>query len=211
MSNKNKKSSTALANSFFIIVLILIGIAACAAIFYYVFGSIQKSFNLSGSNQKSKVGYTAKNCLGDECLSVRGLSFPAAKISQNVRFALIRALDENYKEYTLYKRVVEKFGPIRPFIMIVRAKEKQTVMLKAVFDKYILDIPENTYLLRDMKIPNNKSTVCRFGSDTELASIDLFQNELMPLVGDYEDITSVFSDIVKMSSEKYLPAFDRCN
>lgn len=205
------RNNAAVSNMFFVAMLVIIGIAALATIFYFVLNSFQKTFDSLGSNQKTKTGYTAENCLTDECLSIRDLKFPVAKISQNIRYALIRALDGEYKKYATYKRVIEKLGPRRPFIMIARSQEEQTVVVKALFDKYLLDIPENTYLIRDINLAKDFQGNCRLAAEMEFASADLYRSELLPLVGDYKDITLVFSSIVKTSSERYLPAFDSCN
>lgn len=211
MGSKNKGNTRTFTSIFFVIVLIFVGIATCAALFFYIIGSIQKIFTHSQNVQKDKSGLTAKNCLADACLLVDGLNFPVGKINQDTRYTLIRALDQEYKKYATYKGIVEKFGSRRPFIMALRSEEEQTIKIKSLFDKYLLDIPENTYLVRDLNIPKDFREACRMAADVENTSNKLYENDLLPQVKKYEDIGYVFSNIMKTSSERYLPAFDHCD
>jgi hypothetical protein len=150
------------------------------------------------------------NCLADECLAVDGLDYPVGTLSDAAKQALSDALDDEYKAWATYGAVMEKFGNIRPFIMISRAEEQHISSLKGLFEKYGLTIPENSYVSR-VSAPATLAAACQIGVDAEIANAKLYQEQLLPAVTAYPDITQVFTNLMNASQDKHLLAFDRCN
>jgi len=161
--------------------------------------------NRDGSNQPNR-----ENCLADDCLLVDDLEYPAGELPKRVQQALDEAINDEYKALTTYQTVVEKFGNIRPFSMIIGAEEQHIASLKAVFDKYGLEVPENTWT-DTVSTPATLKEACQIGVDAEIANAALYNEKLLPAVKDYEDITSVFINLMNASQQKHLPAFDKCN
>jgi hypothetical protein len=150
------------------------------------------------------------NCLSDECLLVEDLEFPVGGLTDTVVAALSDALEDEYKAYATYEAVINKFGSTRPFSMIIGAEEQHIASLKAVFDKYGLEVPENIWV-GSIEAPESLQAACQTGVEAEIANASLYKDNLLPAVSDYEDITSVFTNLMNASQQKHLPAFERCN
>lgn len=152
---------------------------------------------------------TATSCVGDECLQIENLDYPTGTLPEKVTSTLTRALDDEYKAQATYDAVISTFGDIRPFIMIVRAEEQHIAALKSIFDKYGISIPENPYV--NVSVPETIQQACQTGVDAEIENVRLYKEDLLPVVSDYPDITTVFTNLMRASEEKHLPAFERCN
>lgn len=155
-------------------------------------------------------GIDRGNCLGDDCLLVEDLDYPAGELSNDAKNALDEAIADEYKARATYEAVMEKFGTVRPFSMIIGAEEQHIASLKTIYDKYGLDAPTDTAtpLLSGV---TTLQQACQAGVDAEIANADLYKSQLLPAVSDYEDIKAVFTNLMNASQEKHLPAFERCN
>ncbi len=150
------------------------------------------------------------NCISDDCLLVNDLEYPAGELSEEVQSALETAINDEYKALSTYEAVIAKFGMVRPFSMIKSAEEQHIASLKAIFYKYDLRVPENTWATK-VTAPNTLKEACQTGVDAEISNASLYKDKLLPTVKEYEDITIVFTNLMNASQEKHLPAFERCN
>lgn len=153
---------------------------------------------------------TATDCVGDSCLEVPDLEYPAGQLPATVSAAVKSAIDDEYKAFTAYDATIAKLGSIRPFSMIIRAEESHIAQLKAVLDKYGETIPENPYIGK-ITAESTKQAACQVGVDAEIANVALYRDELIPAVTAYPDITAVFNSLMNASNEKHLPSFENCN
>ena len=94
--------------------------------------------------------------------------------------------------------------------MIKGAEEQHIASLKAIYDKYDLKVPANTWSTK-VSLPKTLQEACQVGVDAEIANAALYKDKLLPVVSDYPDITAVFTSLMNASEQKHLPAFDRCN
>lgn len=175
--------------------------------------SIQSNLQKNGKNQnKNSNGgnYNKQNCLADDCLAVNDLEYPVASLPDSVQQALDEAINDEYKALATYQVVIQKFGSVRPFSMIKGAEEQHIASIKAIYDKYGLTVPTNTYL-GNVEVPDTLQQACQVGVDAEIANAFLYQDNLLPVVEEYEDITLVFTNLMNASQQKHLPAFERCN
>jgi hypothetical protein len=150
------------------------------------------------------------NCLADECLMVENLEYPVAELDEAVVGVLNEAIEDEYKALTLYQKVTDKLGMVRPFSMIMGAEEQHIASLKAIFDKYGLEIPKNNWAGK-ITVPNTLKESCQLGVEAEIANASLYKEKLLPLVSSHEDITLVFTSLMNASEQKHLPAFEKCN
>lgn len=150
------------------------------------------------------------NCLADDCLKVEDLEYPAGDLPVQVQSALHEAINDEYKALSTYEAVMTKFGTVRPFSMIKGAEEQHISSLKAIYDKYGLKVPENTWPSK-VSVPATIQEACQIGVEAEIANAALYKDKLLPAVKGYEDIFSVFTNLMNASEQKHLPAFDRCN
>ena len=165
----------------------------------------------SGSGNQTQGGQPNRgNCLADDCLLVDNLEYPAGELSADVQKALDEAINDEYKALSVYEAVITKFGAVRPFSMIKGAEEQHIASLKAVYDKYGLEVPENTWPSK-ITAPVSLQEACQVGVDAEIANAALYKDELLPAVQEHEDIVAVFTNLMNASEQKHLPAFDRCN
>jgi len=174
-----------------------------------VFWAIKPIENKQTSNQNQNE-VNRQNCLADDCLLVDNLNYPAGELSQSAKDALDEAINDEYKALSIYEAVISKLGSVRPFSMIKGAEEQHIASLKAIYDKYGLIVPKNT-LSGKVTAPATLKEACQTGVEAEIANASLYREKLLPAVKDYEDITSVFVNLMNASQEKHLAAFERCN
>lgn len=132
---------------------------------------------------------------------------PTEEISDSEIEALGIALNDEYKARALYKKVLEKFGDVKPFSNIINAETTHANELIALYEKYDLIVPEDDW---QDKVPEFDSVAlaCEAGVQAEIENADLY-DELFAKV-DNQDIIAVFTSLRDASRDKHLPAFQRC-
>lgn len=189
------------------------------SLFLLIFGLTVGYFvNLTFKTSKERVSMqentqstiTKNNCIADQCLLIDGVDFPAGSLSDLIVQSLIDGLNDEYKAYATYKAVMDTYGNIRPFVMIARSEQQHINALLGLFEKYGITIPDNQYI-DSIKIPGSIAESCKLGVAGEIENIKLYKEKLLPLVKDYPDITQVYTNLMKASEEKHLPAFERCD
>lgn len=161
-----------------------------------------------GVGKQGEQKFDVKNCVAEDCLLVEDLQYPAGELTEETKNALVTAIQDEYKAHATYEAVIAKFGLVRPFSMIIRSEEQHISALKALFDKYGIEVPADTVTA---KAPATLQQACQTGVDAEVANAALYKDELLPSVSNYPDITAVFTNLMNASQEKHLPAFERCN
>ncbi len=169
-----------------------------------------KPINNKQTTNQNQNTVNRQNCLADDCLLVDDLNYPVGELSQSAKDALNEAINDEYKALSTYEAVITKLGSVRPFSMIKGAEEQHIASLKAVYDKYGLIVPKNT-LSGKVTVPATLKEACQVGVEAEIANASLYRDKLLPAVKDYEDITSVFINLMDASQEKHLSAFEKCN
>ena len=191
------------------VIILIIGLTAGYAIASFTKNSSSKlSQNQNGFGQRENLNKS--NCLGDECLVVNNFDYPVDNLSKQAKEALVEAINDEYKAHALYERIIEKFGFVKPFSMIIRAEEQHISSLKSLFDKYGLEIPKNDWAGK-VSVEGTLQQECQAGVDAEIANAKLYKDKLLSMVSEYEDIYWVFTNLMNASQEKHLVAFERCN
>ncbi|MCJ7827950.1 hypothetical protein MUP65_02280 [Patescibacteria group bacterium] len=155
------------------------------------------------------IDYTAADCLADECLLVEDLSYPVGQLTVEAEEALLMALDDEYKAWAMYDQTISLLGQAGPFVMIRRAEEQHISSLKALFDKYGVEIPTNLWLGKSL-VSNGYADMCHQGVEAEIANVALYQERLLPVIEDYPDLMTVFTNLMTASRDRHLPAFEKC-
>lgn len=121
--------------------------------------------------------------------------------------ALLMALDDEYKAWSVYDQVIADFGEVRPFTQIQRAEENHIAALVTLFDRYELDVPANEW---PGHVPtfDSLAAACDAGVQAEIDNAALY-DELFSMV-DNPDIIQVLTSLQQASQTKHLPAFERC-
>ncbi|MBW3015598.1 DUF2202 domain-containing protein [Candidatus Woesearchaeota archaeon] len=135
------------------------------------------------------------------------LDFPYEEISDSEIEALSLAINDEYKARATYRKVIVKFGSVRPFANIMKAEEIHINELKNIYEKYGLTIPEDEWY---EVVPEFDSLgeACKAGVEAEVENAALY-DELFSKV-DNQDITAVFTALRDASKNNHLPAFARC-
>ena len=131
----------------------------------------------------------------------------AGDLTESEVDALLMALDDEYKAWSVYDEVIDDFGAVRPFTNIQRAEEKHIAALVTLFDRYGLDVPENEW-------PGNVPTfsslgeACEAGVQAEIDNAALY-DQLFSMV-ENQTVIRVFTSLQQASQTKHLVAFQRC-
>ena len=129
-------------------------------------------------------------------------------MSENLKNALIEAINDEYRARATYRTVISKFGEIRPFINIVEAEGRHIDALLPLFTKYNVAVPEDDW---DSRIEPLSSILdaCRLGVEAEIENAAMY-NRLLDSTKEYPDVQQVLMQLQRASAENHLPAFQRC-
>lgn len=120
---------------------------------------------------------------------------------------LLLALNDEYLATATYEQVNRDFNDPRPFVNIVEAEKRHAEMLKALFSKYGLAIPENPWT---GSVPKFESVAeaCQAGVQGEIVNRDLYTRLFKST--ERKDIIDIYRYLQRASEENHLPAFERC-
>ncbi|MGJ0452977.1 MAG: ferritin-like domain-containing protein [Methylocystis sp.] len=121
--------------------------------------------------------------------------------------ALSEALDDEYKARATYRKVIERFGPVRPFVNIVEAEDRHVAAFLAQFRRLGATPPEDTWAPR-VKAPESVEQACTDAVQAEIEN-DAMYSRLLEQVTDAQ-AHSVMLRLQDASRNQHLPAFRRC-
>lgn len=150
---------------------------------------------------------TASNCIADQCLQVPSVSYPVSGLSDSAKQAMNQAIDNEYKLHAYYQAAISKFGDQRPFAMIVGAESQHIAVLGALYDKYGLSLPTDSWAAQTYDFttfPAACSTALGYEK-----GIQTLYDGLVPQVTSYADITQVMTNI-KDATPSHISAFQKC-
>ncbi|WP_176083214.1 DUF2202 domain-containing protein [Martelella sp. HB161492] len=127
--------------------------------------------------------------------------------------ALNRALADEYHAEAFYAAVIDAYGPVRPFTNIIEAERTHSAEVSALMEAYGIPVPANEQLGAEeivSAVPASLAAACAIGVQAEIDNAALYDNELLPAVASYPDITTVLTALRDASETKHLPAFSRC-
>ncbi len=121
--------------------------------------------------------------------------------------ALREALEDEYRARATYRKVIEAFGPVQPFANIVEAEERHANALLALFARYGVEPPRDSWPER-VAAPKTIGEACRAGVEAEIENGAMYER-LLARVRDPAAAT-VMRRLQQASQERHLPAFRRC-
>jgi len=119
---------------------------------------------------------------------------------------LNQALKDEIKARDTYYKIIEKFGPVRPFVNIVEAEQRHIEMLLPLYEKYAIPLPDEQDPDR-LVIPETLESACQLGVEGELENIALY--ERLIAATDLPDFIDVLRRLQAASRDHHLPAFQR--
>jgi rubrerythrin len=121
--------------------------------------------------------------------------------------ALSEALDDEYKARATYRKVIECFGPVRPFVNIVEAEDRHVAALLAQFRRLGATPPDDAWATR-VKAPDSVGQACAEAVQAEIENDGIY-SRLLQQVTD-EQVRLVMLRLQDASRNHHLPAFRRC-
>lgn len=124
-----------------------------------------------------------------------------------VHQALLEALDDEYKARATYAAVIDRFGPVRPFVNIIQSEQRHINALQMLLRQRGYAIPIDPYGGR-VKAPDTLEQACAQGVQAEVENAALYDRLNRQAAHDAEVVT-VFANLQRASQENHLPAFRR--
>jgi hypothetical protein len=120
--------------------------------------------------------------------------------------ALCEALDDEYKARAAYRKVIERFGPVRPFSNIVESEERHIATLLAQFRRLGATPPEDRWPGR-VEAPASLEQACSEAARAEIDN-DAMYSRLLDKATDAA-ARDVLMRLQDASRNRHLPAFRR--
>lgn len=128
----------------------------------------------------------------------------------NTRLAdiLDEAFLDEVRARDIYRKIIENFGPVRPFINIVEAEQRHMELLSPLYEKYGISLPAEPDASR-LAAPETLQQACQMGVTGELENIAMYDRLIAAT--DLPDVIDVLQRLQAASRDHHLPAFQRCS
>ena len=130
-------------------------------------------------------------------------------LTPEVRAALERSLQDEYRAETTYQGIVEDLGQLAPFVNVLSAEQRHSASVAELFVRRELTPPPNSWTLAMVPHFTSIPAACSAAADTERANVTMY-DELLRLALP-ADVRQVFENIRLASLTNHLPAFERCS
>jgi rubrerythrin len=138
------------------------------------------------------------------CFATRGTgSAPDAQTVEVLR----EALEDEFRARAAYRKVIEAFGPVRPFVNIVEAEDRHAQALLALFAAFGVEPPPDSWPER-VGAPASFAEACRAGVQAEIMNEAMYDRLLRRT--SHPAVLAVLRRLQRASRERHLPAFQRC-
>lgn len=121
--------------------------------------------------------------------------------------ALREALDDEYKARATYQSVIDRFGPVRPFVNIIEAEERHANALLRLFERFGIEPPKDRWA-GQVPAPSSLAEACKAGVEAEIENAAMYAR-LLAQVSDAR-ARGVLTRLQEASQQRHLPAFRRC-
>lgn len=121
--------------------------------------------------------------------------------------AMREALDDEYKARATYQGVIDRFGPVRPFVNIIEAEERHANALLRLFERFGIEPPKDRWA-GQVPAPSSLAEACKAGVEAEIENAAMYER-LLAQVGDAK-VRDVLTRLQQASQQRHLPAFRRC-
>lgn len=158
-------------------------------------------------NEGNGQGIRDQQIIEDDYINVPDAEYD--EITMQAQDAILAALDDEYKAYATYDAIINKFGDVRPFSMIINSEQQHINSLITLLNRYNIEVPQNEYL-NNIQVTDSVAQACAIGVTAEIENAALYRETLIPAVEQYNDIKTVFEGLMNASQTKHLPAFERC-
>jgi len=133
----------------------------------------------------------------------------ADPLTPEVRAALDRSLQDEYRAETIYQGVVNDLGQILPFVNVLTAEQRHSASLAQLYSRRGLVAPGSQWTLGTVPHFNTVPAACGAAVTAErenIAMYDVLLRLTLPT-----DVRQVFDNNRSASLLNHLPAFERCS
>lgn len=120
---------------------------------------------------------------------------------------LNEALADEYKARDTYRAIIDRHGPVRPFVNIVGAEQTHIDALLPLYAKYGIPVPPEPDPAR-IAAPDSLLEACKQGVAAELENAAMYDRLLAAT--EQADVRMVLERLQTASHDHHLPAFRRC-
>ena len=131
-----------------------------------------------------------------------------ASLGDAVEAAVAEAIQDEYRAFYTYSRVLEDLGDVLPFLRIRDAEWQHVGALANVYEKRDLAVPASNWTLANVPAYGTLAEACAAGVDGEIANVEMYDRLL--LLDLPVDVERVFGNLRLASLEQHLPAFEAC-
>jgi hypothetical protein len=132
-----------------------------------------------------------------------------ATLTVEVRAALDRSIQDEYRSETTYQGVVNDLGQLLPFVNVLTAGQRHSAAIAELFTRYGLTPPASAWTLATVSHYGTVTDACRAAATAERANIAMY-DELLRL-NLPSDVRQAFTNLRAASLQNHLPAFERCS
>jgi hypothetical protein len=173
------------------------------------FSAFSRTETVSAANIEPSGGSGGRGGNGQRSgASVFGTNATLTPLSDTEKDALNQAILEEYGAFNLYQSVLNQYGNVYPFSMIVTAEQQHINALVRQATKYGVTVPTNPGLAVETSF-NSLSAACQAGVKAEIADAALYDS--LKLVVTHTDILQVFDTLQSASLNMHLVAFQTCD
>ena len=128
-------------------------------------------------------------------------------MSMTLKERLTLALLDEYKSRATYAKILEKFGPIRPFVNIHEAEGRHVEALLRLFEAYRIEVPVDHWPCH-ITVPEILEEACQQAVDAEQDNMTMYDRLLAETPEAV--VRRVLLNLQSASRDRHLPAFERC-
>lgn len=130
-------------------------------------------------------------------------------LTVEVRAALDRSIQDEYRSETTYQGVINDLGQLLPFVNVLTAEQRHSATIAEMFARRGLTAPPSTWTLATVPHYSTSTEACRAAATAERANVAMY-DELL-LLDLPSDVRQGFTNIRAASLLNHLPAFERCS
>lgn len=120
--------------------------------------------------------------------------------------AIHEALDDEYKARATYEAVIERFGPIRPFVNIIAAEDRHAHALERLLLRAGLPVPADRWR-GAVEAPATVRDALTLGVQAEIENRAMYDR--LETMTTAPEVLRVFANLRRASQDNHLPAFQR--
>lgn len=130
-------------------------------------------------------------------------------LASDVRAALERSIQDEYRAETTYQGVVEDLGSLAPFVNVLSAEQRHSASIADLFVRRGLTPPANSWTLATVPHFTSIPVACGAAATAERGNVAMY-DELLRLTLP-ADVRQVFDNVRLASLSNHLPSFERCS